>query len=524
MADSRKRYAAVLIVLLLAVQTLAGLWHIRDPFVDGRYHYNWAPPFWLMKAKATNEAGMVRSAFGIVSGITRDDKGEIVRLSYYSSHPQLLGPSFALWTKVFGYREWSSRLFTLLLSVATAALFIFALRKAFGISFALLSGTLFAALPLIYIYGKRIDFENLVLFWLAVAFLGYMKLFRKERYALPLFYAGCIATALSDWSGFVLVFFVGVFSLAFFREDKGCAKKAALAAGVSIVAALFLFALQNYVQGDYAGLGDFFQRYVELVRYRTDIDTGSIPWSLWAFKQWVHVRMNFSALLSIAAVLGLFGAAHALMRRKKTSPLEERAALSFAIASFLGGLAWIVLIKQGSFIHLSYQYFFSLPVVVGGIWFLYRLSGRVNGRSMSRDQAFVGLATLLILFTMWNAYRMYVNLLTKDFNGDATDVAFVKSLRELPRGEDARIVALGDPNEVEWWSAPNIEYYAGRAVKAQSFEKVPLVPYQIVPKRFAERIAGLITNGSSYGTPYETATKECSTNFCLLEVRGIGAQ
>jgi hypothetical protein len=127
---------------------------------------------------------------------------------------------------------------------------------------------------------------------------------------------------------------------------------------------------------------------------------------------------------------------------------------------------------------------------------------------------------LIILFSSWQSYRVYTNLLFHDFNGDVTDVELVRSLRQLP--SEAEILALGDSNEVEWWSVPSIEYYSGRHIKAQSFEQVPLVQYQIVPARFAERIVGLISDGTSYGVPYPAAVQTCSTNFCLLEVAGIG--
>ena len=74
----------------------------------------------------------------------------------------MIGPAFALWTRVFGYSEWSPRLFTLLLTITTTFLLFVAFYKSFGLLFASVFSALFAALPLIYIYGKE-TIEGLVI-------------------------------------------------------------------------------------------------------------------------------------------------------------------------------------------------------------------------------------------------------------------------------------------------------------------------------------------------------------------------
>lgn len=66
---------------ILLLQAIAGLWHISDPYIDGRLHYNWGPPFWLIHAKAINDVGLIKADFGVVDGRNKET------LSFYSAHP-----------------------------------------------------------------------------------------------------------------------------------------------------------------------------------------------------------------------------------------------------------------------------------------------------------------------------------------------------------------------------------------------------------------------------------------------------
>lgn len=171
---------------LLVLQFIAGLWLIDYPFVDGRYHYNWGPPFWLMHAQDINEVGLPATYFGLQS---------------YSSHPQLIGPVIATWTSVFGYSEASIRLLALSLTVLATLFLTLFVRIFLGNRKALLFTLFFAALPLTYIYGRKLDQEALVLLFLGIHLWGIGLLTQdKKKTGIAVATLGAFGMMLSDWS------------------------------------------------------------------------------------------------------------------------------------------------------------------------------------------------------------------------------------------------------------------------------------------------------------------------------------
>jgi 4-amino-4-deoxy-L-arabinose transferase-like glycosyltransferase len=162
-------------------------------------------------------------------------------IGYYNAHPQLMGPVIALWTRGFGYDEWSIRLLSLLLTVSATGLFFAAINKAWGLRNAILCCLLFAATPLIYVYGKKLDQEALVTFFLALTCLGYVKFLYTERYGASILFAGFLGMMLSDWAGFVFTGLIGILLVFFTRRDRTRLKAVIWITGLSILFGLAIF-------------------------------------------------------------------------------------------------------------------------------------------------------------------------------------------------------------------------------------------------------------------------------------------
>lgn len=513
----RRYIPFVVIGVIVLLQILTGLWHIRDPFIDGRYHYNWNPPFWLINAEATNRVGIAQSFFGVVSGVADAPGIDAQATAYYESHPQLIGPLFALWTRVMGYGEWSPRLLSLLLIAGTTLIFFAALRAIFGWRFAAGFAAIFVSLPLIFVYGKMLNHEPLVLFFIAVSFWGFVKVIRNEQRGLPLFFAGIIGMALSDWSGFV---FGGLFMLIMALPPfgrTGAVRRAALCACIALLLGLTIFFIQSYLQKASLGatppdFAAFMARYMDLWRYRSGQET-AIPWHIWLGKELIFINRNYSLVLWTAGIAGL-GAALFKKSMLVSSP-EERAAAWFFIAVATGQLFYLVSLKQATFIHLYYQYFFSLPVALGTTLLLDRIAR--SARSIqNRHRILLGTAAALALVSGLYSVYVYTRLLSREMWGDRSDIALVRSLRDLPR--DARIVAADNQTTLDWFANPNIVYYAGRSLERHLLAQVPFAPYQIVPVNMAPALTKLLTSGKAYGVPVSTDTLGCSTHFCLLHL------
>lgn len=508
-------YAVIGVIVML--QLLTGLWHITDPFIDGRYHYNWNPPFWLLNAEATNRVGIAQSFFGVVSGVADAPGIGAQATAYYESHPQLIGPLFAMWTRVMGYGEWSPRLLSLLLIAGTTLIFFMALRAIFGWRFAASFAAIFVSLPLIFIYGKMLNHEPLVLFFISVSFWGFTKVIRNEQRGLPLFFAGIIGMALSDWSGFV---FGGLFMLLLLVSPLGRshgARRAAWLACTALLAGLSLFFIQGYLQK--ASLettsphfGAFMHRYLDLWRYRSGQET-AIPWSLWFLKETVFINRNYSFILWIAGMAG-FGVA-LFKKNKIISSPDARGAVLFFLAVTAGQLFYLISLKQATFIHLYYQYFFSLPVAFGVTLLLERASRFARSVSAQRRILAASVAACAAASGLYSVH-VYTRLLSREMWGDRSDIALIASLRDLPR--DARIVAADNQTTLDWFANPNIVYYAGRSLERHLLAQVPFAPYQIVPVNMAPALTKLLISGKAYGVPVSTDTLGCSTHFCLLHL------
>ncbi|OHA02822.1 MAG: hypothetical protein A3J58_01005 [Candidatus Sungbacteria bacterium RIFCSPHIGHO2_02_FULL_52_23] len=513
----RQTIPLVVISAIVLFQLLTGLWHIKDPFIDGRYHYNWNPPFWLINAEATNRVGIAHSFFGVVSGVADTPGVGAEATAYYESHPQLIGPLFALWTRVMGYSEWSPRLLSLLLIAGTTLIFFTALRVIFGWRFATGFAAIFVQLPLIFVYGKMLNHEPLVLFFIAVSFWGFVKVIRVAPYGLPLLITGILGMALSDWSGFV---FGGLFMLIMLAPPLGRARairRAALWICATLLLGLAIFFIQSYLQKASLGvaapdLGAFMARYMDLWRYRSGQET-TIPWHIWLGKELIFVNRNYSLILWIAGMAGLGGA---LIKKSKLAMSPERmAAVWFFIAIVVGQMFYLVSLKQATFIHLYYQYFFSLPVAFGTVLLLDRIAGSVRS-VQNRHRVLLAAAAAITLASGLYSVHVYTRLLTKEMWGDRSDIALVRSLRDLPK--DARIIVADNQTALDWFANPNIIYYAGRAPERFTLAEVPHAPYQIVPASMAPALTKLLISGKAYGVAMPTDTLGCSTHFCLLHL------
>jgi 4-amino-4-deoxy-L-arabinose transferase-like glycosyltransferase len=207
MENGINKWFPYLLIGILLLQFLFGLLCITYPFVDGRSHYNWGPAFWLIQAQKINDVGLNSTYWG-----TKD----------YPAHPQLIGPVVSIWTKVNGYSEGSIRTLSLLLTVIASLFLSLSFKNFLDKKRSLVFTALFATLPLIYIYGKKLDQEALVLLFLSIHLFGLSKIKLEQKYGYLIVTIGSFGMALSDWSGLVFSGLLAISSLFFWnwKEEK----------------------------------------------------------------------------------------------------------------------------------------------------------------------------------------------------------------------------------------------------------------------------------------------------------------
>jgi 4-amino-4-deoxy-L-arabinose transferase-like glycosyltransferase len=481
---------------LLAVQVFAGLWHLGDPFYDGRYHYNWGPPFWLIRAHETNDAGLAASYFGVAG---------------YHSHPQLIGPVIALWTRAMGYSESSIRSLALLMAVIATCLLALWVRRYAGTIAALATAALFAVLPIIYMFGKKLDQENLLIIFLLMQLIGYSIVRSRKRMGLVVIGLSSFLMMSSDWSG--VIFAAALFASAVvawgWREHRSLFRRVAFISGAGVAIALLLFIAQSYAQDKVASAGKFFGDYYQVWLYRAG-QSSNLPWYWWPYRQFYFLSDNFSIPLFLIAMGGLIAG----LRSRLVGDTEKELVI-FGVAVFLGSLAYQLAVPQASGVHIYYQFYYAIPVAIG----LY-MAAHIYAASYLRAWR-GGLLVLVGLMFLgsaaWTAHTYYTFIHVNQ-SGDRSDIALLQSLREIP--PDLEIVA-GATTDLgqNWFQNPNIRYYAGRDIPAYVMKSgMPLAPYQIIPIFTAKDYLSTVNVKHGYGTRVSATILYCSTDYCLVNL------
>ena len=484
---------------IVAAQAFCGFWELGMPFYDGRYHFNWGPPFWLLKAQETNDIGLAASYFGVAG---------------YHSHPQLIGPVVALWTRLAGYDEASIRGLALLLALASTVLLALWVRRYLGAIAGLCSGALFSALPIIFIYGKKLDQENLLLVFLLLQLFAYSIVRTRRRAGLALIAVSSFLMMSSDWSGGVFaVALSAAAALAWGRAQRPLLVQTALSSAAGVVLALAAFLLQTALQQSASSLGTLAADYYQVWQYRAGHggDPISAPW--WLYRQWGFLQTNFSVPLF---VLGIAGLGYELFRRFRDERRRELAL--FATAALLGSLCYQLAVAQASGIHIYYQFYYAVPVAVG----LFLLASAFATRFIRNRRGTIVVCGILVLASAawsFDQYRIFVH---EGSWGDESDINLLKNVRAIPA--DQQVVA-GEADELmrSWFDNPNIRYYAGRAIPAYVLETgVPEAPYQIVPIYVEEDYLRQINAAHGYGRSVRAESLYCSTHYCLLHLTDTG--
>lgn len=485
---------------ILIVQFLTGLFYINYPFFDGRLHYNWGPAFWLLQAEKINHVGLQATYWG-----TKD----------YPAHPQLIGPVIALWTRTAGYSEGSIRTLSLLLTVLVTVFLTLAIKRFMGSKKALAFSLIFASLPLVYIYGKKLDQEALVLLFLAIYLYGISKITFSEKKGYLISAMGVLGMALSDWSGLVFTAFIATASIFAWsgRENKERIIKFFLISFVVSVFGLLLFLTQSYLQAGSPGFAKFFQNYYELWRFRAGVST-NISWWGWLTAQFNFLSVNYSVPLGLVAFVVL-----ARVFRSKVDTNIKTICI-FILAILLGELFYMVLLRQASGVHVYYQYFLSIPIAFGLLLLIDEITNLFkNFSEKEKKQTWLVVFSILCIGLMSYTTYQYNDLLFHSSGTDLTDIELMSYIKTIPLDKGI-IVAEINNMAISWYQNPNIIYYSGREnIPTYLLEDgVPFADYQLVPSSQAKAYAQAI-DGGGYDQKITATIVKCSVNICLLNLK-----
>ena len=464
------------LAFVLAAQCLIYGYRITDGFYDGRRHTNWGPPFWLMAAEQMHKVRFwTDGRAGIVSQAVETPAGPKPG-SWYASHPQFIAIPLYLWTGAFGLSEWSARALAGAATLLASLLLWLAVKERHGPKRATLFAAFWAALPALVVYGRNPNQESFVMLFLALAALAHEKVLAGDpRWRWP--WAASIAGMLwSDWSGWV---FAGLFFAACavrcrkevrlrplvlhallggllgvvvvgaqlaaerpagFAAQAGAAVASAVAPRVGTAAPAS--APSAIVRGLWA-------------QYQGRSGAG-IPWGDWGGKQLLYFETNFTPLLGFLGLAWALGALARGMRAGAERPGGRASIGTLFLLAAVGTLVYALVVRDASFVHVFFQYYYSLLIAWGLASFVDWSGAALAARRLPRLVEPALVAAMLVFLL-----RPGFAILNDTGWGGPAEMALLKSIKSF--GPQATVGVIGSLEDA-WLAHPNVEYYSGRRI------------------------------------------------------------
>lgn len=476
------------------------------PFLDTRLHYFWDNAFTSFNARSGNRFGDLRCQFGT----TRADYvrwGEPAgRPRHYTDHPFLIQATFQQAARLIGTSETASRSFSLLVSFGIAAgLFLLVIQTTSSAFAAVAAGLVLVSLPVFSTYQVSAKYElngMLLGVWQFAALVALLR--RGTPRARTTHTILTALTFLAHWTAALCAGITGFFlAVRFWRHRDEPSRRALVSTLVGGTAGLALLAsLMAFVQGGFrealAPLAESFSRRSQ-----------AVPFHEWAARQKIYLGVNFGWTF-LAAVLGMviLLAGRRISRRGEGpgSPLSL-----FIVSAAFTAAVWLLLFRQGSYIHVYWQLWLALP---GGA-LVAALVASLGGRR--RMQVLAGLGTLLLCLHLRRlSAESYGDILRVQL-GTRGDIEFLKSLRQ-DRFKRMVFVPLTEDPLNEWFQGPLFEYYTDRPVAILDPEKTPPKSGEkLLVLDCEERLQALPELEGRFGLRLEN--EACGPRFCAYDVR-----
>jgi hypothetical protein len=263
--------------------------------------------------------------------------------------------------------------------------------------------------------------------------------------------------------------------------------------------------IQGGIRNAWAPLGAAFAR-----------RSAAIDWSAWLTRQWSYLQANFDPVFLAAALVMMGWLAATVWRsgpvdavcrdhgRSRGTPLLVFSAVTLATA-----LVWLVVFRQGSFIHVYWQLWLSLPAaaLVGAFVAVLRTRPRLLG------VALVALLALLVQLR-GSAASAYASIV-RDQLGTSDEIEFLRSLRNDRFSRFVFIPLVQHPLN-EWPDSPLFLYYTDRPVQVLGPASVPVAGEKALLLRLKDRQSVVARIEARSGV--RLANEKCSDRLCAYDV------
>ncbi len=517
-AESAIRGRAGIIAASLALIALWQMTLVWDrlpvPFLDTRLHYYWDNAFLSFNARSGNRSGDLRSQFGATSA-AYVRWGEPARSpTYYTDHPFLMKALFQQTARVTGTDEWASRGFYLLVSFGIAAGLLFVVLQATGNLFAAFAaGLVLVSLPLFSTFQITAKYEldgMLLGVWQIAALGAYLR--RPTPAARAAHFSLTGLAVLAHWTAVLSAGATGGYLMARFWRRRDEPSRRALLSTVAggITGLALLIGLMAFMQG---GLSEAWTPLARSFARRSE----AVPFGEWAARQWLFIGANFgrSFLLSVLGICVFLVGRWTFLRRAGGSGETKQEGDGWLLSLFVAataftGCAWVLMFRQGSFIHVYWQLWLALPGAALVAAFIASLRGR------RRLQMAAGIGSLLLCLHLRSlSSESYEEILGVQL-GTPQDTEFLKSLREERFSRMVFIPLTEDPLN-DWFQGPLFDYYTDRPVALLQPEAPPKTGEKLLVLRFEGQGMALRELEARFEKLF--ANERCGPRFCAYDVR-----
>ncbi|MCX7779218.1 MAG: glycosyltransferase family 39 protein [Patescibacteria group bacterium] len=170
-----KNYKETITVgLILIFSLLTRVYQITEPWI-GHHDFNGA--LWSIIAKNHLNYGYLTTKFAPIINAGPAQPHEFF---YYFNHPPLLPILISFSFFLFGEKEWAARIVPIFFSMLSILIFYFLVRKIWGIKIAFISSFFFSFNPMSIYFGRMVNFEPLLVFFVLL-FIYFYLLWLEKR-------------------------------------------------------------------------------------------------------------------------------------------------------------------------------------------------------------------------------------------------------------------------------------------------------------------------------------------------------
>ncbi|MEE8169892.1 MAG: glycosyltransferase family 39 protein [Phycisphaerae bacterium] len=319
----------------------------------------------------------------------------------YATHPPglpwLLAVSFAL----LGVSEWAARLVPILCSLGSLWLLIRITSSTLGRPVAIVAGLLYAVMPMSTFFGRMVNHEAVVLFFVLLAWwgwfgrLGIVETGRGRAFNTGLWIAGTVGAIWVDWPGCLAAAAVFVHAL-WLRRCGRCSTSTVICAALVpavVVTAAVLWLVYGGLDGSWTAFGD-------MAFSRTETSAGDLASQRDRSMQGGGrqlTRDNFSPRMLGLAVAGLVIAVVQAVRRRPVQAGASHPTTAFLwMIGGVGGV-WLALFWNQFLRHNYWQFYLGPAVVLLAAIAIVCLNDAVSKRSSRLAN---GSSGMILVFTV----------------------------------------------------------------------------------------------------------------------------